>query len=55
MMYARDNYDLDPGWKSCKGCDCDFERDTDFTADGLCPRCAARQALAEEEMDEEGE
>lgn len=47
MQYARDNYDLDPHWHLCAGCD----RDGDFVpdADGLCPECAARKAAQQAE------
>ena len=49
--HAVDRFSLDPGWQTCKGCDCDFGRSVRFV-DGLCPDCAAK---AEAGCDEEEE
>lgn len=54
MMYARDNLDLDPGWKTCKGCDMEFDRSVWFT-NGLCPECAREKELAEAAEEELGD
>lgn len=53
-MYAIDNGDLDPHLQWCRGCDYDFYPTVKFQ-DGLCPKCAAQKALAEEEEYEEDE
>lgn len=36
----------DPGWKTCKGCDFDFDRSVRFV-NGLCPACALERELAD--------
>ena len=51
MWYARDNFDLDPGWYYCPRCD----RDGDFRPDPetrLCPKCAKK---AKEELERQEE
>lgn len=51
-QHAIDRFSLDPGWKTCKGCDMEFDRSVRFT-NGLCPECAREKELAdaaEEEM-----
>ena len=51
-QHAVDNFDLDPGLRTCKGCDMDFYPTVKFI-DGLCPECAMEREMedaAEEEM-----
>lgn len=45
-QHAVDNFDLDPGWRWCRGCDMDFDRSVRFV-NGLCPECAREKELAE--------
>ena len=45
-QYAKDRFDLDPGLRTCKGCDMDFYPTVKFI-DGLCPECARERELAE--------
>lgn len=49
MRYARDNLDLDPGYKYCNACDCDFEPTVKFV-NGLCPECAKKKAILEDQF-----
>lgn len=43
---AKDNFDLDPGWRWCRGCDMDLPADTPMV-NGLCPECVREKELAE--------
>lgn len=45
-QYAKDRFDLDPGWHTCPSCDMDFDRSVRFV-NGLCPNCAREKELAE--------
>ena len=45
-QHAVDRFSLDPGWKTCKGCDMEFDRTVRFV-NGLCPACAREKELAE--------
>ena len=53
-QHAVDNFSLDPGWQTCRGCDMDFDRSVQFT-NGLCPECARERELAEAAEEELGD
>lgn len=52
--HAVDNFDLDPGLRTCPSCDMDFDRSVRFT-NGLCPECAREKELAEAAEEELGD
>ena len=53
-QHAVDNFDLDPGLRTCPSCDMDFDRTVRFV-NGLCPNCAREKELAEAAEEELGD